>query len=111
MSPSAVTPRGRRRGRDADAMAQSWQDMAARLQTPEGKTDYTKRAATIEPVFAQLTALLGRDLHYRDDIVDAEISQLAASHWRTGFWLSRDNAPHDLSVPGPGAGLVCGARA
>jgi transposase len=58
----------------------SWQAMAARLGTPEGKAVYKKRAATIEPVFAQLTSRLGRDLHYRDDMVDAELSLWAASH-------------------------------
>jgi len=58
----------------------SWQAMAARLGTPEGKAVYKKRAATIEPVFAQLTGRLGRDLHYRDDMVDAELSLWAASH-------------------------------
>jgi transposase len=69
-----------RRGRDPAAMTQSWQDMAARLQTAEGKAVYGKRAATIEPVFAQLTGRLGRNLHYRDDMVDAELSLWAASH-------------------------------
>jgi len=66
--------------RDLAGMAQSWQDMAARLSTPEGKAVYAKRAATIEPVFAQLTGRLGRDLHYRDEMVDAELSLWAASH-------------------------------
>jgi transposase len=69
-----------RPGRDPAAMTQSWQDMAARLGTPEGKAVYKKRAATIEPVFAQLTGRLGRDLHYRGDMVDAELSLWAASH-------------------------------
>ena len=69
-----------RRGRDPAAMTQSWQDMAARLQTPEGKAVYRRRAATIEPVFAQLTARLGRNLNYRGDMIDAELSLWAASH-------------------------------
>ena len=69
-----------RAGRDPAAMTQSWQDMAARLATPDGQAVYARRAATIEPVFAQLTARLGRDLHYRDDMVDAELSLWAASH-------------------------------
>jgi transposase len=72
--------RAGRAGRDPAAMTQSWQDMAARLGTPDGKDVYRKRAATIEPVFAQLTNRLGRDLHYRDDMVDAELSLWAASH-------------------------------
>ncbi len=69
-----------RAGRDPAAMTQSWQDMAARLASPEGKAVYGRRAATIEPVFAQLTGRLGRSLHYRDDMVDAELSLWAASH-------------------------------
>ena len=69
-----------RAGRDPAAMTQSWQDMAARLGTPGGKAVYGRRAATIEPVFAQLTARLGRDLHYRGDMADAELSLWAASH-------------------------------
>jgi hypothetical protein len=63
-------------GRDLAGMCQSWQDMAARLATPEGKAVYGRRAATIEP----LTARLGRDLHYRGDMADAELSLWAASH-------------------------------
>ena len=67
-------------GQDLAGMQQSWQDMAARLATPEGKAVYARRTATIEPVFAQLTGRLGRDLHYRDQMVDAELSLWAASH-------------------------------
>jgi transposase len=66
--------------RDLAGMAQSWQEMAARLSTPDGKAVYARRAATIEPVFAQLTARLGRNLNYRDDMIDAELSLWAASH-------------------------------
>lgn len=66
--------------RDLAGMRQSWQDMAARLATPDGKAVYAKRSPTIEPVFAHLTGRLGRDLHYRDDMIDAELSLWAASH-------------------------------
>ena len=61
-------------------MLPSWQDMTARLDTPEGRALYKQRAATIEPVFAQLTARLGRTLHYRGNLVDAELALWAASH-------------------------------
>jgi transposase len=67
-------------GRDPQAMLPSWEDMTARLQTPEGKALYRQRAGTIEPVFAQLTARLGRTLHYRGSAVDAELALWAASH-------------------------------
>ena len=61
-------------------MLPSWQDMTARLDTPEGRQLYKQRAATIEPVFAQLTARLGRTLSYRGDLADAELALWAASH-------------------------------
>jgi hypothetical protein len=54
--------------------------MAARLATPEGKAVYKTRAATIEPVFAHLVSRLGRSLHYRGGMIDAELSLWAASH-------------------------------
>jgi hypothetical protein len=81
----AVTRESRQAGRTQDAPAAipalpSWQDMAARLATPEGSALYRQRAATIEPVFAQLTARLGRTLHYRGDLADAELALWAASH-------------------------------
>jgi transposase len=67
-------------GRDPQDMLPSWETMTARLQTPEGKALYRQRAGTIEPVFAQLTARLGRTLHYRGSAVDAELALWAASH-------------------------------
>ena len=81
----AVTREARQTGRSEDgrapqAMLPSWEDMTARLDTPEGRQLYRQRAATIEPVFAQLTARLGRTLHYRDGYVDAELALWAASH-------------------------------
>jgi transposase len=81
----AVTREARQTGRSAggrapETMLPSWQEMAARLDTPEGRELYKKRAATIEPVFAQLTARLGRTLHYRGDLADAELALWAASH-------------------------------
>jgi Transposase DDE domain len=54
--------------------------MAARLGTPEGRAVYNKRAATIEPVFAQLAGRLGRALNYRGDLADTELHLWAASH-------------------------------
>jgi transposase len=72
---------GRATGRPApDAMLPSWQEMTARLATDEGKRLYRQRAATIEPVFAQLTARLGRTLNYRGSLADAELALWAASH-------------------------------
>jgi Transposase DDE domain len=81
----AVTRESRQTGRSADGrapdtMLPSWQEMTARLATEEGKQLYRQRAATIEPVFAQLTARLGRTLNYRGNLVDAELALWAASH-------------------------------
>jgi len=67
-------------GRDQQTALPGWQEMTARLNTPEGKALYKQRAATIEPVFAQLTARLGRALHYRGPLADAELALWAASH-------------------------------
>jgi transposase len=67
-------------GRQPQSALPSWQDMAARLDTPEGKAVYKKRAATIEPVFAQLVSRLGRALNYRGGMTDAGLSLWAASH-------------------------------
>jgi len=71
---------GRSDGHQPQAMLPSWQEMAARLATAEGKAVYRQRSPAIEPVFAQLTSRLGRALHYRGDMIDAELSLWAASH-------------------------------
>jgi transposase len=81
----AVTREARQTGRSPDGrapktMLPSWEDMTARLDTPEGKKLYRQRSATIEPVFAQLTARLGRTLYYRGSLIDAELTLWAASH-------------------------------
>jgi transposase len=81
----AVTREARQTGRSAGgrapgAVLPSWEEMTARLATQEGKALYRQRAATIEPVFAQLTARLGRTLNYRGNLADAELALWAASH-------------------------------
>jgi len=81
----AITKEARQTGRLRDGkapatMKDSWQQMAARLDAPEGKALYRRRAGIIEPVFAQLFARLGRDLHYRDTKIDLELHLWAASH-------------------------------
>jgi transposase len=81
----AITKEARQTGRLRDgstpqAMKPSWQQMAARLNTPQGKALYKRRAGIIEPVFAQLFGRLGRDLHYRDTKVDLELHLWAATH-------------------------------
>jgi transposase len=65
-------------GRDLPA---GWEKMAARLATPAGKKLYKRRAAQVEPAFAQLFARFGRYVNYRGrDAVDAEVKLLGTVH-------------------------------
>jgi transposase len=65
----------------AGVLPEGWQKMAARLATPAGKKLYKRRAAQVEPAFAQLFARFGRYLSYRGrDAVDAEVKLLGAVH-------------------------------
>jgi transposase len=81
------------------AARQSWQQMAAKLDTPQGKALYKQRKAIIEPVFAQLFARFGRTLHYRGDMVDTEIHLLAAVH--NMLKAIRARARHDRRAARP----------
>ena len=81
----ALTRESRQTGRSTAgyapaAMMPSWEQMAARLDTPEGKALYKQRSAIIEPVFAQLFARLGRHLNYRGASTDLELHLWAISH-------------------------------
>src|SRR5215469_10309735 len=81
----AVTREARQTGRLKDGkkprtMKKSWQQMAAKLATDDGKALYRQRAGIIEPVFAQLFARLGHHLNYRDGKTDLELHLWAATH-------------------------------
>ena len=81
----AVTKEARQAGRLNDgkqlrSAMESWQQMAAKLATPDGKARYKQRAGIIEPVFAQMFARLGTHLNYRDDKADTELHLWAATH-------------------------------
>lgn len=81
----AITREARQTGRLKDGkqpktMKKSWQQMAAKLATPEGKAPCKQRAGIIEPVFAQLFARLGTHLNYRDDKTDLELQLWGATH-------------------------------
>ena len=55
----AVTRESRQAGKPAcpdPAASRSWQQMAAKLDTPDGRAAYKQRKAIIEPAFAQLFA-------------------------------------------------------
>ncbi len=69
------------RGGTAAALPAGWEKMAARLATPAGKSLYKRRAAQVEPFFAQFFARFGRYLSYRGrDAADAELKLLGAVH-------------------------------
>jgi transposase len=69
------------RGGGGRALPAGWEKMAARLATPAGKSLYKRRAAQVEPAFAQLFARFGRYLNYRGrDAVDAEVKLLGTVH-------------------------------
>jgi transposase len=77
----AVTRESVQTGKPHDGtVPASWQAMAAKLATPEGRALYKQRKAIIEPVFAQLFARFGRTLHYRGDMVTTELHLWAAAH-------------------------------
>ena len=58
-----------------------WEKMAARLATPAGKNLYKRRAALVEPAFAQFFGRFGRYLNYRGrDAADTEIKLLGTIH-------------------------------
>jgi transposase len=102
----AVTREARQTGRSADGraphtMLPSWQEMTARLDSEEGRKLYRQRAATIEPVFAQLTARLGRTLNYRGGLADAELALWAASHNILKAITARARRPARTAGPAP----------
>jgi transposase len=80
----AITREARQTGKAAagrePAARQSWQQMAAKLDTPEGQAIYKQRKAIIEPLFAQLFARFGRTLNYRGDMAVTEVHLWAAVH-------------------------------
>jgi transposase len=79
----AVTGEASQTGRAGGrrALPAGWEKMAARLATPAGKNLYKRRAALVEPAFAQLFARFGRYVSYRGrDAVDAEVKLLGTVH-------------------------------
>jgi transposase len=69
------------RGDGRTAVPPGWEKMAARLATPAGKRLYKRRAALVEPAFAQFFARFGRYVNYRGrDAVDTEIKLMATVH-------------------------------
>jgi hypothetical protein len=68
-------------GADEPATPAGWAPMADRLAQPGNAALYKRRAATIEPLFAQLFARFGRNLNFRgEDDVETELHLWAATH-------------------------------
>lgn len=66
---------------DNDAVPAGQREMADRLNTPEGRSLYRRRASLVEPGFAQLFQRFGRHLNCRStDRVDTEIKLLGTVH-------------------------------
>src|SRR5215475_8151011 len=102
----AVTREACQTGRDRqhkkrETMKASWQQMAARLDTAEGKAIYRQRPAIIEPVFAQLFHRLGRHLNYRDTKTDLELHLWAASHNLLKAIRAQTRTPIPHRAPAP----------
>jgi len=79
----AVEKEARQTGRLKDATSTAaavWATMGERLAQPENKALYKQRAAMIEPLFAQMFARFGNDLHERGPKVLAEIFLWAITH-------------------------------
>jgi transposase len=69
------------RGDGPATLPEGWEKMAARLATPAGKKLYARRAALVEPAFAQFFGRFGRYVNSRGrDAVDTEIKLLATVH-------------------------------
>jgi transposase len=91
----AVTSEGAQAGRrDAGRdTPEAWKPMEARLATPAGKALYKRRAAYVEPAFAQYFARFGRYFSYRGrDAVDAEAKLLGTVHNLAKLFAHRDRA-------------------
>jgi transposase len=66
---------------EGPAIPAGWQPMADLLAQPGNAALYKRRAATIEPLFAQLFARFGRSLNFRgEDDVETELHLWAATH-------------------------------
>jgi transposase len=75
-------------GRDTP---EAWKPMESRLATPAGKALYKRRAAQVEPAFAQYFARFGRVFRYRGrDAVEAEAILYGTVHNIAKLFTHRD---------------------
>jgi hypothetical protein len=104
----AVTSEGAQTGRRDGGRdtPEAWKPMEARLATPAGKALYKRRAAYVEPAFAQYFARFGRYFSYRGhDAVDAEARLLGTVHNLSKLFAHRDRdarkAARTRAAPAP----------
>lgn len=100
----AVNNEARQTGRRCDHggrnhQLESWKQMAARLDTDQGKTLYKQRAGIVEPVFGQLIARLGRNLNYRGAGVGTELGLWGTSHNILKIIKNRVRRPQPAATP------------
>lgn len=74
--------------------AKAWTQMALTMTEPAHTTLYKRRAAIIEPVFAQLFALTGRDLTHRHDGVITDLHLRAVIHNLNKIDKAQRRRPH-----------------
>jgi hypothetical protein len=77
----------------ASTAAEAWADMATRFEDPDNKKLYKRRAAMIEPLFAQLFARFSRNLSARGENVNTELHIWAVTHNLLKISRSRKSHP------------------
>ena len=81
------TDSGRHAGHTKPPRQPAVRQMQARLQTPAGRRLFRRRAAMVEPVFAQIKNRLGPRLHHRGlNNARTEWQMIAASHNLLKYW-------------------------
>jgi transposase len=79
----ATEKEARQTGRLKDEVSTAsaaWAEMTERLNDPDNRRLYKRRAGIVEPVFAQLFARFGRYLNYRREDVTTELHLWAVTH-------------------------------
>src|SRR5262249_57328290 len=87
---------GRAPAKNPARMKNPGQQRAARLVPPEANPPSRQGAGITDPFSPQLSARLGRDLHYRDTKAGLELHLQAASHN-----LLKPSAPRPARLPPP----------
>jgi hypothetical protein len=92
----AVQKEARQTGRlpeSSRTLPEAWHEMAEQFTDSETRKLYKRRAAIIEPLFAQLFTRFGRNLHLRGEQVDTELHLWAVTHNLTKISRRRHRNP------------------